>query len=78
MDLFEPQTIIERAIAFILALIAALSAAGLTFLVLYLVIIFLRLKKREQISLEMVTFEIKTPKHNKNLRDNFSFFLFTF
>src|SRR3989338_5723355 len=65
MDLFEPQTIIERAIAFILALIAALSAAGLTFLVLYLVIIFLRLKKREQISLEMVTLEVKTPKDNE-------------
>ena len=65
MDLFESQPIIDRLITFIVALIAGLSAAGLTFVLMYLVIIFLRLKKREQISLEMVTLEVKTSKDNE-------------
>ncbi|MBI4009184.1 DUF87 domain-containing protein, partial [Candidatus Roizmanbacteria bacterium] len=65
MDLIMVQTITDRLISFALALVAGLSAAGLTLLFMYLLIIFFRLKKREQISLEMVTLEIKTPKDNE-------------
>ena len=65
MDPIAVQGITDRLVTFILALIAALSAGGLTFILMYLAIIFLRLKKREQISLEMVTLEVKTPKDNE-------------
>ena len=65
MDPIATQTILDRLITFVLALIAALSAAGLTFVLMYLVMIFLRLKKREKISLEMITLEVKMPKDNE-------------
>ena len=65
MDTIAVQGITDRFITFVFALIAGLSAAGLTFILMYLVIIFLRLKKREQISLEMVTLEVKIPKDNE-------------
>lgn len=44
---------------------AALLAAGVTFIVIYLILIYLRLKKRERISLEMVTLEVKLSKDNE-------------
>ncbi len=59
------QTIIDRTISLGLAFIAALLAGGITFMVIYLIIIFLRLKKREQISLEMITLEVKVQKDNE-------------
>jgi len=65
MDVITVQGITERLITYILALIAAFSAAGLSFVLIYLGIIFLRFKKREQISLEMVTLEIKMAKENE-------------
>src|SRR3989344_8927064 len=65
MDPIAVQTITDRFITFVLALVAALSAGGLTLLLMYLVMIFLRLKKREQISLEIVTLEVKMPKDNE-------------
>ena len=65
MDTIAVQSITDRFLTFVLALVAALSAGGLTFLFIYLSIIFLRLKKREQISLEMVTLEVKVPKDNE-------------
>ncbi len=65
MDPTLLQTLTDRFLTFILALVAALSAGGLTLLFMYLILIFLRLKKRERISLEMVTLEVKAPKDNE-------------
>jgi len=59
------QTIIDRLITFSLALAAAFFAAGLTFLGIYLLIIYFRIKKREKISLEMATVEVKISKENE-------------
>jgi hypothetical protein len=65
MDAIYYQTIGDRLITFILALSAALLAASITLIFIYLLIIYLRLKKREQISLEMLTLEVKLPKDNE-------------
>ncbi len=59
------QPIIDRLITFSLALLAAFLAAGLTALLIYLLVIYLRMKKREKMSLEMVTIEVKMPKENE-------------
>ncbi len=59
------QGIIDRLVAIFLALIASILAGGLTFVLIYLVIIFFRLRKREQVSLEMVTVEVTLPKDNE-------------
>ncbi len=58
-------TAIDRLITFSLALLAGILAAGLTFIFIYLIIIYLRLKKREQISLEMASLEVRLPKENE-------------
>ncbi|OQY67873.1 hypothetical protein B6D29_01485 [Microgenomates bacterium UTCPR1] len=65
MNIVDYQTIIDRLITVSLALVASLLAAGLTFVLIYLIIIYMRLKKREQISLEMVTVEVKLSKENE-------------
>src|SRR3990172_7651494 len=65
MDPIAVQTITDRFITFVLALVAALSAGGITVVLMYLVVIFLRLKKRERISLEMLTLEVKMSKDNE-------------
>lgn len=65
MEPIAVQSITERILTFTLALVAALSAAGMSFVFIYLGIIFLRFKKRELISLEMVTLEVKMPKDNE-------------
>ncbi len=65
MDATYVQTISERIVSFGLAAVAALLAGGITLIVIYLILIYLRLKKREQISLEMVTLEVKVPKENE-------------
>ncbi len=62
MDL---HLLIDRLITFGLALLAALLAAGFTFLAVYLLILYFRLKKREQSSLEMVTVEVALSKDNE-------------
>ncbi len=59
------QLIIDRLITVLLALTAGLLAAGLTGLLMYLAVIYLRLKKREKISLEMVTMEVRLSKDNE-------------
>ncbi len=59
------QQIIERTITFFIVLAASLLAFGLTVLFFYLVLIFLRLRKREIMSLEMVTLEVKLSKDNE-------------
>jgi len=65
MDDLYLTPIIDRLIAFGLATIAAIVAGLITFVIIYLIIIYLRLKKREQISLEMVTLEVRLPKENE-------------
>jgi len=59
------QLILDRLIFFLLALGAALAAGVLTFLIIYLIVLYFRLKKREQVSLEMLTLQIKLPKDNE-------------
>ncbi len=46
-------------------LVALLVAIGLTVVFLYLMMLYTRLKKREQNSLEMVTLEVQMPKENE-------------
>jgi len=65
MDPLAYQIFIDRLITIGLALAASLLAAGLTLVLIYLIVVYMRLKKREQISLEMVTIEVKLPKENE-------------
>ena len=65
MDQIDYQILLERLITISLASLAAILAAGLTLILIYLIIIYFRLKKREQISLEMVTLEVKLAKENE-------------
>lgn len=65
MDTSFVTPLTQQLLTVILGLVAGLGAAGITFVALYLLMIFFRLKKREQISLEMMTVEIKTPKDNE-------------
>ncbi|MFA6081280.1 MAG: type IV secretion system DNA-binding domain-containing protein [Patescibacteria group bacterium] len=65
MDPIDYQIILDRLITVSLATLAAILAAGLTLVLIYLIVIYFRLKKREQISLEMVTLEIKLAKENE-------------
>jgi hypothetical protein len=60
-----PEIVIDRIITISLALLAAFLAAGLTLILIYLIVIYFRLKKREQVSLEMVTVEVKLQKDNE-------------
>lgn len=59
------QTIIDQAIFFGILAIAILIASLLTTALIYVLIIFIRLKKREQMSMEMVTLEVKISKDNE-------------
>jgi hypothetical protein len=59
------QIFVDRLITVFLALAAALIAGLLTLLVFYFIVLYFRIKKREQISLEMVTLEVKLPKENE-------------
>lgn len=65
MDISFLQSISERAVTFGIALFASLLAGAIALILIYLIIIYFRLKKREQISLEMITLEIKLPKENE-------------
>ncbi|MCL4364079.1 type IV secretion system DNA-binding domain-containing protein [Patescibacteria group bacterium] len=65
MDPLVYQVIVDRLITIGLAAVAALLAGGLVLFLIYLLIIYMRLKKREKISLEMVTVEVKVPKENE-------------
>ncbi len=65
MDQIDYQIYIDKLITISLASLAAILAAGLTLILIYLIVIYFRLKKREQISLEMVTLEVKLAKENE-------------
>lgn len=57
--------ITNRLLTLGLAIVAAILAGIFTWLFFYIIIVYLRLKKREQISLEMITLEIRLPKDNE-------------
>ncbi len=65
MDMSSFQSIFDRLIFFLLALFAGIFAAGLTGLFMYVLTLMARMKKREQISLEMVTMQVMLPKDNE-------------
>ena len=65
MDLTSLQTISDRLITLGIATLAALLAGVATFLFFYAAILYSRLKKREQMSLEMVTLEVRVSKANE-------------
>ncbi|MFZ6035435.1 MAG: type IV secretory system conjugative DNA transfer family protein [Patescibacteria group bacterium] len=65
METIDYQIFLDRLITISLAAVAAILAAGLTFVLIYLVVIYFRLKKREEISLEMLTLEVRMPKDNE-------------
>lgn len=55
----------DRAVTFFLALGAAFLAGLGTLIFSYLTVLYFRIKKREAISLEMLTLEVKLPKENE-------------
>ncbi len=57
--------IIDGFITAVLILVAVLLAFVLTIIVGYFAVLFLKMKKREKISLEMVTLQVKMPKENE-------------
>lgn len=65
MDSVYFQEVVDRLIFFGLSFLAAVAAGGLIALFIYLIVIYLRLKKREKISLEMVTVEVRLSKDNE-------------
>lgn len=65
METIDYQIFLDRLITILLAAVAAIAAAGLTFVLIYLIVIYFRLKKREEISLEMLTLEVRMPKDNE-------------
>ncbi|MBI3620259.1 type IV secretion system DNA-binding domain-containing protein [Candidatus Roizmanbacteria bacterium] len=65
MDQVFFQSAIDKTLTLFLALAAAVFAGALSFVLLYLIVLYFRLKKREQISLEMVTLEVKMTKDNE-------------
>ena len=65
MDNLFFQGFADRLFAFLLAIVAAILAGVLTFTLIYLIILYFRVKKREKVSLEMTTVEIKLPKDNE-------------
>ena len=59
------QLFLDRILAFFLALFSAALAGGFTFGLVYLAIIYSRMKKREKVSLEMVTVQVTLQKDNE-------------
>ncbi|PIY72531.1 hypothetical protein COY87_00505 [Candidatus Roizmanbacteria bacterium CG_4_10_14_0_8_um_filter_33_9] len=58
-------SMLERAINLGIALIASLVAGTFTFIFIYLIVLYFRIKKREQMSLEMITLELRLQKENE-------------
>jgi len=65
MDQTILQPLIDKAITLLLAGTAAVFGALLTWFFVYLLSVILRLKKREKMSLEMITLEVKLQKDNE-------------
>lgn len=65
MDLFNSTQFMDGVFRLVLILLAVILSAGLTSVLVYFLIIYNRLKKREQLSLEMITLEVKLSKDNE-------------
>ena len=65
MASFNFQTILDRFVIFLLAILAFILAFALSMAFFYILSVFLKLKKREKLSLEMVTVEVKVSKDNE-------------
>ena len=65
MDQVLIENTINQLIILGLALTAAVIAGIFTIFLLYFIIVYFRLKKREKISLEMLTLQVKLPKDNE-------------
>lgn len=59
------ESLLQNIVIVLLSLLAALIAAFLTWVALYVYILMTRLKKREKQSMEMVTMEVKMPKDSE-------------
>ncbi len=62
--------LVDKAFFFLLALLFFILSGLLSFLFAYLLVLLIKLKKREQISLEMITLEVRVPKDNEVKIDN--------
>jgi hypothetical protein len=65
MDQTAIQPFLDRLVSLGIATVAALFAGGLTAGFFYFLSVYFRLKKREQMSLEMITLEVKLQKENE-------------
>jgi hypothetical protein len=65
MDNAIYQTLLDRALIFLIALLAGIFAAALTAVFFYVSVLIMRMKKREKISLEMVTLQVMLGKDNE-------------
>jgi len=65
MDAASLQIISDRLITLGIATLAAALAGVATLLFFYAAVLYSRLKKREQMSLEMVTLEVRVSKDNE-------------
>ncbi len=65
MDVPAMEQIIERFVFFGLVVLGAIVASLLTIGFVYLLVIYIRLKKRDQMAYEMVTLELQMPKDNE-------------
>jgi hypothetical protein len=65
MDNTTIQALTDRALLLLIALLAGIFSAALTAALFYIFVIISRMKKREKISLEMITLEVMMPKDNE-------------
>ena len=65
MNTLDFSGLMSSLVTLVLAVVAVLLAFVLTSIFVYLLILYSRIKKREQISLEMITLEVKLSKDNQ-------------
>lgn len=65
MDTAMLDLIISRVVFMSIVVFAAIIASILTVGFIYLIVLYIRLKKREQMAYDMSTFEIKIPRENE-------------
>src|SRR3989344_960083 len=65
MDLFNSAQLMESLLRVLLVVLAVILSTVITSALVYFLIIYNRLKKREMLSLEMITLEVKLSKDNE-------------
>lgn len=65
IDSFYLQSILDRVFEFLFFLALSVFLTIILFLIFYALILLIRMKKREEMSLEMVTMEVSLPKDNE-------------